>query len=137
MRKKITLFFVSLFCFSSLIVAKKSLNILTEASTITFQIIGNEACQVSAIDSQYLDTTLTQETAILNTEIKSINNIIKGLLFSKGWAIGLNYGLTQFRGDIKESGFLKSSSFSNSYSLEIEKQINPQLRISTEVVIGN
>jgi len=59
------------------------------------------------------------------------------LPFSKGWAIGLNYGLTQFRGDIKESGFLESSSFSNSYSLEIEKKINPLLRISTEVVIGN
>lgn len=137
MSKKNTIFFVILFCFSNLIFAKKSLNFLTEASTITFEIIGNEACQVSDIESQYLDTTLTQETAILNTEIKSINNIIKGLLLSKGWSIGLNYGLTQFRGDIKESGFLKSSTFSNSYSLEIEKQINPQLRISTEVVIGN
>jgi hypothetical protein len=56
---------------------------------------------------------------------------------SKGWAIGLNYGFTQFRGDIKESSFLKSSSFSNSYSLEIQKPINPLFKMSVEVIFGN
>ena len=137
MNKIRTLLFVGLLCFSSFIFAEKSSNILTSKIKTSLGAI-DEVFQASAIGSQYLNSTLTTETAILDTEIKSINNIIKGLLpFSKGWAIGLNYGLTQFRGDIKESGFLESSSFSNSYSLEIEKQINPLLRISTEVVIGN
>ena len=137
MNKIRTLLFVGLLCFSSFIFAEKSSNILTSKIKTSLWAI-DEVFQASAVGSQYLNYTLTPETAILDTEIKSINNIIKGLLpFSKGWAIGLNYGLTQFRGDIKESGFLESSSFSNSYSLEIEKQINPLLRISTEVVIGN
>ena len=132
-----TLLFVGLLCFSSFIFAEKSSNILTSKIKTSLGAI-DEVFQASAIGSQYLNSTLTAEPAILDTEIKFINNIIKGLLpFSKGWAIGLNYGLTQFRGDIKESGFLESSSFSNSYSLEIEKQINPLFRISTEVVIGN
>ena len=137
MNKIRTLLFVGLLCFSSFIFAEKSSNILTSKIKTSLGAI-DEVFQASAIGSQYLNSTLTAEPAILDTEIKFINNIIKGLLpFSKGWAIGLNYGLTQFRGDIKESGFLESSSFSNSYSLEIEKQINPLLRISTEVVIGN
>ena len=137
MNKRKTLLFVGLLCFSSFIFAKKSTNILTSKIKTSLGAI-DEVFQASAIGSQYLNSTLTAEPAILDAEIKFINNIIKGLLpFSKGWAIGLNYGLTQFRGDIKESGFLESSSFSNSYSLEIEKQINPLLRISTEVVIGN
>ena len=138
MSKKNTLLFVSLFCFSSLIFAKKSLNILTEESTTTFEIIVDETCQVATIDLQYLDNTLITERVMVNADIKFIKNAIKGLLpVSEGWAIGLNYGFTQFRGDIKESSFFKSSSFSNSYSLEIDKQITPLLRISTEVVIGN
>jgi hypothetical protein len=137
MNKIRTFLFVGLLCFSSFIFAEKSSNILTSKIKTSLGAI-DEVFQASAIGSQYLNSTLTAEPAILDTEIKFINNIIKGLLpFSKGWAIGLNYGLTQFRGDIKESGFLESSSFSNSYSLEIEKQINPLLRISTEVVIGN
>jgi len=137
MNKIRTLLFVGLLCFSSFIFAEKSSNILTSKIKTSLGAI-DEVFQASAIGSQYLNSTLTSEPAILDAEIKFINNIIKGLLpFSKGWAIGLNYGLTQFRGDIKESGFLESSSFSNSYSLEIEKQINPLLRISTEVVIGN
>jgi len=137
MNKIRTLLFVGLLCFSSFIFAEKSSNILTSKIKTSLGAI-DEVFQASAIGSQYLNSTLTAEPAILDAEIKFINNIIKGLLpFSKGWAIGLNYGLTQFRGDIKESGFLESSSFSNSYSLEIEKQINPLLRISTEVVIGN
>ena len=138
MSKKNTLLFASLFCFSSLIFAKKSLNILTEESTTKLEIILDETYQVSTLDSKCIDTALTTEKVIFSTEIKAIKNAIKGLLpVSKGWAIGLNYGFTQFRGDIKESSFLKSSSFSNSYSLEIEKQINPLVRISTEFVIGN
>ena len=137
MNKIRTLLFVGLLCFSSFIFAEKSSNILTSKIKTSLGAI-DEVFQASAIGSQYLNSTLTAEPAILDAEIKFINNIIKGLLpFSKGWAIGLNYGLTQFRGDIKESGFLESSSFSNSYSLEIEKKINPLLRISTEVVIGN
>ena len=137
MNKIRTILFVGLLCFSSFIFAEKSSNILTSKIKTSLGAI-DEVFQASAIGSQYLNSTLTAEPAILDAEIKFINNIIKGLLpFSKGWAIGLNYGLTQFRGDIKESGFLESSSFSNSYSLEIEKQINPLLRISTEVVIGN
>ena len=137
MNKIRALLFVGLLCFSSFIFAEKSSNILTSKIKTSLGAI-DEVFQASARGSQYLNSTLTAETAILDTEIKFINNIIKELLpFSKGWAIGLNYGLTQFRGDIKESGFLESSSFSNSYSLEIEKQINPLLRISTEVVIGN
>ena len=137
MNKIRTFLFVGLLCFSSFIFAEKSSNILTSKIKTSLGAI-DEVFQASAIGSQYLNSTLTAEPAILDAEIKFINNIIKGLLpFSKGWAIGLNYGLTQFRGDIKESGFLESSSFSNSYSLEIEKQINPLLRISTEVVIGN
>ena len=137
MNKIRTLLFVGLLCFSSFIFAEKSSNILTSKIKTSLGAI-DEVFQASAIGSQYLNSTLTSEPAILDAEIKFINNIIKGLLpFSKGWAIGLNYGLTQFGGDIKESGFLESSSFSNSYSLEIEKQINPLLRISTEVVIGN
>ena len=138
MSKKNTLLFVSVFCFSSLMFAKKSFNILTEESTTNFEIIVDETCQFSTIDSQSLDTILTTEKIIFNTDIKFIKNAINIFLpVSKGWAIGLNYGVTQFRGDIKESSFFKSSSFSNSYSLEIEKQINQLLRISTEVVIGN
>ena len=137
MNKIRTILFVGLLCFSSFIFAEKSSNILTSKIKTSLGAI-DEVFQASAIGSQYLNSTLTSEPAILDAEIKFINNIIKGLLpFSKGWAIGLNYGLTQFGGDIKESGFLESSSFSNSYSLEIEKQINPLLRISTEVVIGN
>ena len=137
MNKIRTFLFVGLLCFSSFIFAEKSSNILTSKIKTSLGAI-DEVFQASAIGSQYLNSTLTAEPAIVDTEIKFINNIIKGFFpFSKGWAIGLNYGLTQFRGDIKESGFLESSSFSNSYSLEIEKQINPLLRISTEVVIGN
>ena len=138
MSKKNTLIFVSLFCFSSLIFAKKSLTILTEESKTKLEIILHETYQVSTLDSKCLDTALTTEKVIFNTEIKAIKNAVKGLLpVSKGWAIGLNCGFTQFRGDIKESSFFKSSSFSNSYSLEIQKKINPLFKLSAEVILGN
>ena len=138
MSKKNTLLFVSLFCFSSLIFAKKSLTILTEESTTKLEIILDETYQVSTLDSKCIDTALTTEKVIFSTEIKAIKNAIKVLLpVSKGWAIGLNYGFTQFRGDIKESSFFKSTSFSNSYSLEIQKPINPLFKMSAEVIFGN
>ena len=138
MSKKNTLLFVSLFCFSSLIFAKKSLNILTEESITKLEIILDETCQFSTTDLQCIDTALTKEEVIFSTEIKAIKNAIKELShFRRGWAIGLNYGLTHFRGDIKENSFFKSSSFSNSYSLEIQKPINPLFKMSAEVIFGN
>jgi hypothetical protein len=138
MSKKNTLLLVSLFCFSSLIFAKKSLTILTEESTTKLEIILDETYQVSTLDSKCIDTALTTEKVIFSTEIKAVKNAIKGLPpVSKGWAIGLNYGFTQFRGDIKENSFFKSTSFSNSYSLEIQKPINPLFKISAEVIFGN
>ena len=82
-----------------------------------------------------------QEKAVYNavknsnvndTEIRSTANSLWS-----GYSIGINYGITQFDGDIRQYDYTSSFKESRSaYSFSLEKKINDKISISIENVSG-
>ena len=87
----------------------------------------------------------SQNILISNTEIKHINSSIKDIIpFWRGWAVGFNYGLTQFDGDVRQydhyPAYQKSSNFfelGSAVSLSLVKQINAFYSLSAELTSGS
>ena len=88
-----------------------------------------------------------QENAIA-IEINKTSKTVKGTinideksadtnyLLCKGWSIGCNYGVTQFRGDLNE-GFLKSSSFGNNFHINFQKKMDKIFTLGILISKGN
>ena len=73
-----------------------------------------------------------------NTEIRSAANLDNNTnSFWSGYSIGINYGITQFDGDIRQYDYTSSFKESRSaYSFSLEKKINDKISISIENVSG-
>jgi hypothetical protein len=88
--------------------------------------------QENAIAIEINKTSKTIKGAI-NIDEKSADT---NYLLCKGWSIGCNYGVTQFRGDINE-GFFKSSSFGNNFHINFQKKMDKIFTLGILISKGN
>ena len=85
-----------------------------------------------------------QNISINNAEINNSNSPAKDIIpLWKSWAIGFNFGLTQFDGDVRQydhyPAYQESSSFfelGSAVSLSLAKQINSFYSLSAELTSG-
>jgi len=55
---------------------------------------------------------------------------------SEGWGAGLNYGITQFNGDIKSNGLINSTEINSILIFSIEKSVNNIINLNAQLGIG-
>lgn len=53
-----------------------------------------------------------------------------------GWSVGLNYGLTQFNGDIKSESFISKTEINSMLIVYADKKINNLINLNTQFGIG-
>jgi len=58
-------------------------------------------------------------------------------LFLNNFSLGISYGISEFKGDIKQDGFINSNNTNISYNFRITKKINPLISISSEILFGD
>ena len=101
-----------------------------------------------AIIFSVLSASLYAQENAIAIEINKTSKTVKGTinideksadtnyLLCKGWSIGCNYGVTQFRGDINE-GFFKSSSFGNNFHINFQKKMDKIVTLGILISKGN
>jgi len=52
-------------------------------------------------------------------------------------SLGISYGISEFKGDIKQDGFINSNNTNISYNFRVTKKINPLISISSEILFGD
>ena len=94
-------------------------------------IFGQENAIFNAMkEKQIIDTSSTLEISIadaLNNNIVAFTPIKKkssSELFLNNLSIGVSYGISEFRGDIKQDGFINTSNLNTAYNLRVGKEIN-------------
>ena len=88
---------------------------------------------------------ITQTTQVRNHETKSVYNSGSDIIpIRKGWAIGLNLGITQFNGDIRQWDHMpayqeKGDFFElrSAVSLTLHKQFNSYFALNAEFIAGS
>ena len=88
---------------------------------------------------------ITQTTEVKNHETKSIyNSGSESIPFWKGWAIGLNLGITQFDGDIRQWDHIPAYQETGDFfelrsaaSLSLHKQFNSYFALNAEFLAGS
>jgi hypothetical protein len=55
---------------------------------------------------------------------------------SEGWGAGLNYGITQFNGDIKSNGLYVDGAINSILIFSIEKSINNSINLNAHIGLG-
>ena len=76
------------------------------------------------------DLLYAQDKSSLNSNAVKVENSISDSLnnnlamFFDNFSIGLNYGISEFNGDIKEKGFLNRSNLNHVFNLRVGKEIN-------------
>jgi len=76
------------------------------------------------------ENTIKQDKSRINSNVvkvedsttDSLNNNLA--MFFDNFSVGLNYGISEFNGDIREKGFMNSSNLSTAYNLRVGKEIN-------------
>ena len=119
------IFFVFLPCFVSVSFSQEnSISDAIKKNKITFPVTNSESS---------IDTILNNNLAkIESKDQKSISD-----LFLNDLSIGVSYGISEFRGDIKQDGFINSDNTANLYNFWISKEINKFFSISSEILFGD
>ena len=122
MNKKSTLLVVVLLCCFSLLYAQDHAE-----KPLTLR-INSDVVKVENSISDSLNNNLARPY----TEKEIVSNI-----FFDNFSIGLNYGVTQFRGDIKGESFFIKSSIGKMYSFFLLKKINDLVSVNLQVGKGD
>ena len=88
---------------------------------------------------------ISQTTQVTNHETKSIYNSESDIIpFWKGWAIGLNLGITQFDGDIRQWDHIPAYQeigeffeLRSAASISLHKQFNSYFALNAEFIAGS
>ena len=76
------------------------------------------------------DNAIKQDKLRINSNAVKVENSISDSLnnnlamFFDNFSVGLNYGISEFNGDIKEKGFINTSNLNTVYNLRAGKEIN-------------
>lgn len=94
-------------------------------------------------EKQIIDTSSTLDLSTsdaLNNNLEIFTQIKKKstseLLFNN-LSLGVSYGISEFKGDIKEDGFINSNNTNSLYNIRISKEINKFFSISSEILFGD
>ena len=88
------------------------------------------------------DNAIKQDKSRINSNVVKVENSISDSLnnnlamFFDNFSIGLNYGISEFNGDIKEKGFLNKSNRNNVFNVRVGKEINNIFTFYTGFMYG-
>jgi len=124
MKKTTILFFFLIFCSNTILAQEKSIYDAIKKHQIT-------------------DTSYTPDPSIsdaLNNALVIVTPIkkksISELLLNK-LSLGVSYGISEFKGDIKQDGFINSKNTNTLYNFRLTKKINPIFSVSSEILFGD
>ena len=107
-------------------------------------ILGQENSIYDAIkEKQIIDTSSTLDLSIsdaLNNNLGIFTYIKKkstAALFLNNLSLGVSYGISEFKGDIKDDGFINSNNTNHLYNFRLSKEINKFFSISSEILFGD
>jgi len=107
-------------------------------------ILGQENSIYDAIkEKQIIDTSSTLDISTsdaLNNNLVTFTPIKKksiSELFLNNLSLGVSYGISEFKGDIKQDGFINSKNTNTLYNFRLTKKINPIFSISSEILFGD
>mgnify|MGYP001410168370 CR=1 FL=1 len=124
MKKTTILFFFLIFCSNTILGQENSIYDAIKKRQI---IDTSYAPDLSTSDA--LNNTLVTFTPIKK---KSISE-----LFLNNLSLGVSYGISEFKGDIKQDGFINSTNTNTLYNFRLTKKINPIFSISSEILFGD
>ncbi len=123
MKTTISLFFLLIFCSNT--------------------IIGQENSIYDAIkEKQIIDTSSALDISTseaLNNNLVTFTHIKKKSIskfFLNNLSLGVSYGISEFKGDIKQDGFSNPDNMNIAYNFRLTKKINNLISISSEVLFG-
>ena len=106
-------------------------------------ILGQENSIYDAIkEKQIIDTSSTLDISTsdaLNNNLVTFTPIKKesiSELFLNNLSLGVSYGISEFKGDIKQDGFSNPDNMNTAYNFRLTKKINNLISISSEFLFG-
>ena len=121
MKKTTILFFFLIFCSNIILAQENSIH-----DTIK--------------EKQIINTDHLSISDALNNNLRIFTQIKKEftseLLFNN-LSLGVSYGISEFKGDIKEDGFINSNNTNSLYNFRLSKKINKFFSISSEILFGD
>ena len=106
-------------------------------------ILGQENSIYDAIkEKQIIDTSSTLDISTsdaLNNNLVTFTPIKKksiSKLFLNNLSLGVSYGISEFKGDIKQDGFSNPDNMNIAYNFRLTKKINNLISISSEFLFG-
>ena len=82
-----------------------------------------------------LSDSLNNKIRIINSKKIKETSVISGK--KNNWVISLNFGINEFRGDIRDEKSLILSNVSNTYKISIGKSVHEIFHIYTSFSFGN
>jgi len=111
-----------LICFFNSSFSQDFLVLAEVKNHITFNNSGNTETVTT-----HKDPTILQSDNIDYSQMRFLGNLM----------IGASYGFSEFKGDVKEDGFMNPANIGKLYNFSISKNINKLFSVSSEILFGN
>ena len=88
------------------------------------------------LDAINENTVSENINANIALKLKKSEDAIQKKSILSNWSLGIGYGINEFRGDIKQEGFLNAVNLDYTYNIYFKRKVNDLFSVSSEIFFG-